>query len=101
MDHSVYEKMFANEAAHWWFKGRRDVIKTVLDKIPFEKETNNIKILDVGTCTGYNLELLNNYGNSLGIDTSEQAMEFCQKNNIQNVSYGDAVTFKLPQRFDL
>lgn len=60
MDRQVYERMDANEASHWWFVGRRQIIETAIRRlIPLPK---NADILEAGCGTGGNIALLSNFG---------------------------------------
>lgn len=76
MERSVYEKMASVQDEHWWFEGRRAVIKTILDKIHFSQEA---RILEIGAGTGSNLSLLSNYGEVVACEYDAESREVCKK----------------------
>ena len=60
MELSSFKKMQKQQNDHWWFKGRKMIIKYFLYKLTF---TNKPEILEVGCGTGANLALLQKFGN--------------------------------------
>jgi len=77
-----YDILFKNEEDHWWFRGRRKLLKEIFKKI---SRKTPIKILDVGCCTGYNLHLLNKYGKVYGVDLEKKAVDYCHKRGFKTV----------------
>jgi SAM-dependent methyltransferase len=73
MDPAEYEKMFRVEDTHWWFAGKRRLVRVLLDQLPPAQGRN---ILDVGCGTGGMFALLKNYGHVHGVDASELATGF-------------------------
>jgi ubiquinone/menaquinone biosynthesis C-methylase UbiE len=86
MEIAEYEKMYKLEGDYWWWVGRRKLIKNILDKL----DLNSAAILDAGCGTGINLKYLSGYGAAIGVDSSRDALNFCRKRGIKNVSQGDA-----------
>src|SRR5438093_1167564 len=64
--------MFAYEDTHWWFRGKRSVVASMLER--FSPAQPGRRALDVGCGTGANLELLARYGEAHGIDVSPLAL---------------------------
>ncbi len=60
MDRLVYERMAEQEATHWWFAARRDIIRESIKKLI--KLPPDPRILEAGCGTGGNLELLSSFG---------------------------------------
>ena len=77
------------ERHHWWFVGRRLIIKSFLEAI-FKEQKPPVKILDVGCGTGANLELLSEFGDSEGVDVSAEALSFCEQRGLRQVKLGAA-----------
>ena len=100
MEQHTYGIMNDVEDKHWWFVGRRAILESFLARTvkslesrlqavtssekPAEAGTTNaIRILDVGCGTGANLEMLKQYGESEGVDVSDDALEFCRKKGLK------------------
>lgn len=77
-----YDILYKNEADFWWFKGRRILLKRILNNLPND---SSLKILDTGSCTGYNLHLLNKYGKAYGVDIEKKAVEYCKKRGFKRI----------------
>lgn len=89
MQTAVYEVEHAVEASHWWFVGRRKLLRILLKRATSLPMT---RVLDVGTGTGGNLRLLRelNFHSIEGIDFSEDAVRYCQEKGFDQVQHGDA-----------
>ena len=49
MDPAEYEKMFRVEDTHWWFAGKRRLVRVLLDSLPMQPRR---KVLDIGCGMG-------------------------------------------------
>jgi SAM-dependent methyltransferase len=74
-----YEKMFRVEDTHWWFAGKRRLVRVLLDLLPAQPGR---AILDVGCGTGGMSVLLKEYGRVNGVDASELAIGFSARRRI-------------------
>lgn len=85
MQQHTYEIMNRVEDKHWWFVGRRAILESFLEQIRSALSTQHsaLKILDVGCGTGANLEMLANFGESEGVDVSDDALEFCKAKGLK------------------
>lgn len=83
-----YPILYQVEDTHWWYVGRRRIIRSLAEKIC--AKLNNPKILDVGCGTGANLKMLADYGAAEGVDISPQAVEFCRERGLDSVKLGAA-----------
>ncbi len=85
MEQHTYGIMNNVEDKHWWFVGRRAILESFLEIITQSLRTPNpaLRILDVGCGTGANLEMLKKYGESEGVDVSDDALEFCRKKGLK------------------
>ncbi|MBC8031974.1 MAG: class I SAM-dependent methyltransferase [Pyrinomonadaceae bacterium] len=94
MQAHTYSIMNEVEQGHWWFVGRRQIIRSFLERVVRKLRSDvgeaNIKMLDVGCGTGANLEMLSDFGAAEGVDVSAEALEFCRARGLENVKQGEA-----------
>jgi len=93
MQQHTYAIMRRVEASHWWFVGRRRIIRSFVERLFPDLRANDEKqarILDVGCGTGANLEMLSEFGVAEGVDVSPEALSFCQGRGLKNVKLGAA-----------
>jgi SAM-dependent methyltransferase len=78
LERSYYQEYFFFEQDNWWFVSRRRIFLALLRRcLPAGKR--DLRILDAGCGTGINLEYLTEFGQVLGVDLSDDAIEFCRK----------------------
>jgi SAM-dependent methyltransferase len=103
MQQHTYAIMRRVEESHWWYLGRRRMIRSFVDSIrrnaekssaPGPQSERSFEILDVGCGTGANLELLSEFGDASGVDVSAEAVSFCHARGLENVK--QAVAEALP-----
>jgi SAM-dependent methyltransferase len=99
MEDVAYSEMYEQEDRHWWFRGRREVIKALLEKAVLPSRP---RMLDAGCGTGRNLIEFGESETSSGVDPSPDAVEFCLQRGLQNVKCGslESLPFE-PGVFDL
>jgi SAM-dependent methyltransferase len=99
MQQHTYAIMRRVEESHWWFAGRRQIIKSFLKRVCRDLRAAReepgghgpaLNILDVGCGTGANLEMLAQFGDAEGVDVSVEALSFCQARGLTNVKQGQA-----------
>lgn len=83
MEQHTYAIMNRVEDSHWWFVGRRAILEEFMRLIASQISRSNLRILDVGCGTGANLEMLAGFGNSEGVDVSDEALEFCRAKGLK------------------
>ncbi len=84
MTRYVGQDIYDHEQRHWWFVGRRKILFSILNKyLPVAKD--QLRLLDVGCGTGFNLVELNKYGHTTGVDISEEAVKFSRLRNCKDV----------------
>jgi len=76
MHPDVYRAMASHEDRHWWFVGRRAVIRRLLRLIALRKDA---RILEAGCGTGGNLYLLGEHGEVAAFEPNDLARAFAQK----------------------
>ena len=95
-----YSKMYYLEDKYWWFVGRKNVIRSLIN-ITY-RGRKDLNILDIGCGTGSILNILSEYGRVLGSDISETALSFCKKRGFTNLIKTSADDLKLEsESFDL
>jgi len=83
-----YPILYEVEDTHWWYVGRRRIIRSLVERIRTTLHNSNPSILDVGCGTGANLKMLTGYGRAEGVDISPQAVEFCRERGLDSVKLG-------------
>lgn len=80
--------MYEAEDTHWWYRGMRGVMSTMLGLGKVQGKSAHI--LDAGCGTGGNLHALQERGftNLVGFDLSSVALEFCRKRGLTRVRLG-------------
>lgn len=84
MQDKVYHSNFQVENEYWWFTARAHILRSMMQKYcPMPRGST---VLDIGCGTGGFLQLLAEDGfNAVGMDTSELAIEYCQKRGLKNI----------------
>lgn len=70
VDHEL-AAMIANDERHWWYRGRRRVMRAVLDRLRLPE---SCRLLDAGCGSGRMLDELRGYGDAVGLEVSELAV---------------------------
>jgi SAM-dependent methyltransferase len=99
IDEASMRAMLTTDDQHWWFRGRRRVIRAEIDRLA---APDGLEILDAGCGSGRNMQELVEYGKVSGIELSEQAAAVARARNIGDVKVGQVE--HLPwasQSFDL
>jgi SAM-dependent methyltransferase len=76
MDAHLYEEHALLEREHWWFVGRRAIVRQVIaDHVP---RRSSLNLLDVGCGTGGMLPMLADFGTVEGIEGEPIAVRYCR-----------------------
>jgi SAM-dependent methyltransferase len=81
----VYARMYELEDRHWWFRGRRAVVRALLGRAGPPPRPG---VLDAGCGTGRNLVEFGRLGPATGVDPSPLAVEFCRRRGLDGVVQG-------------
>lgn len=99
MDKLLFERFYKLEEKHWWFKGRRRIIRYFLKK--FLKDKNKPSILDVGCGTGFNLIDFQDIGEVFGTETAASALEYLGRRGLkEKVFLIELPNLQSPKSFD-
>lgn len=76
MEKEEYRRLYELEDRLWWFVGMRHITLTLIDR--FLDGSEDLLILDAGCGTGGMLPYLGRFGTRLGIDISDEALQFAR-----------------------
>ncbi|WP_349608945.1 MULTISPECIES: class I SAM-dependent methyltransferase [Cupriavidus] len=76
MSPDAYLEMAETEACHWWFRGRREIVATILSGLALPR---NASILEIGAGTGGNLEMLSRFGNVSAVEMDGTALRLARE----------------------
>lgn len=77
MDRAVYDRMAEIDRDHWWFVGRRRIIRALIER--FRPKPGRLAILEVGCGTGSNIALLQEFGTVEAIEPDDHARAFSEQ----------------------
>ena len=80
--------------SHWWFQGRRAILKDVISRLGLK--ANPLEIYDLGCGTGHNLVMLQELGHATGVDMSADALAYCRTLGCTSLVQGDLTALPLP-----
>lgn len=102
MEERFYAEYARIQDEHWWFAGRRRIIRSVLGQSLPARASPARRILDVGCGTGTNLALLRDFGAVEGVDSELAAVEFCHRQGESAVRHAPGSRLPYPTaQFDL
>lgn len=102
MEFEEYRIMREAEDVHWWYRGLRGVMWTLLDLD--RARGRGVKILDAGCGTGGNLMSLRlgRFKGAVGFDFSSAALHFCRERGLRNVCQSSIMAIPFPDStFDI
>ncbi len=104
MQHEAYLQMAAAEDRHWWFRGRRRILASVIGRLPLPPPAR-ARVLEVGAGTGGNLAMLARFGQVTAVekDPTARLLAAAKARHGQNIRAG-AMPDELPtagEVFDL
>jgi SAM-dependent methyltransferase len=82
MTHDEMQAMLSSDEEHWWYRGRRRVLRAELDRLPLAPDP---RLLDAGCGSGRTLDELASYGRVSGIDLSETAVAAARRRGHDDV----------------
>jgi len=85
MDQRLMNAMLELDDRHWWYRGRRRIIRAELDRLPLRP---GARVLDAGCGSGRTLEELGRYGEVFGIELDPGAAEVARGRECGEVRIG-------------
>jgi SAM-dependent methyltransferase len=99
MDQLLMRTMLDVDEHHWWYRGRRRIIRTELERLPLSTPAC---LLDAGCGSGRTLEELAPYGDVYGLELDPEAADVARARGVGEVQIGrleelpwDEATFDL------
>jgi len=84
MERVVYDRMAELDELHWWYRARREVLQSLIDRVVAPPA--NAHILEVGCGTGHNMKMLERFGSVDGIEIDPEARAFAEKRTGKTIS---------------
>jgi SAM-dependent methyltransferase len=85
MDERLMKAMLEVDEHHWWYRGRRRIIRAELDRLPLAADA---VVLDAGCGSGRTMEELTDYGEVHGIELDPEAAELARGRGRGEVQVG-------------
>src|SRR6185436_14653401 len=85
MKHDELQAMLSHDELHWWYRGRRQVLRAELDRLPLARDA---RLLDAGCGSGRTLDELARYGRVSGVDLSPEAVAAARRRGHEDVHVG-------------
>jgi SAM-dependent methyltransferase len=84
VDPDYYDSYVDWEESHWWFRGRRRILRAFLDS-QLGTDSASTRVLDIGCGTGAMLAFLERYGQVDGIEAEPKAIDHCRRRGFDRV----------------
>ena len=95
----AYELLFKIESTHFWFWGRNEIIKTVIQQAI--KKTRGLRFLEIGCGTGYVLSLLEKLGfKTTGVDLHPEGLKLARTRTKAVLISGDLKKISFKTKFE-
>jgi SAM-dependent methyltransferase len=78
MRDTEYATMHDQEMVHWWFRGRRVLLRELVGRHLRPRERSTPRLLDLGCGTGGNSATYTEFGSVVGVEPDASALRFAQ-----------------------
>ena len=86
MDRSVYHRLEKIETEHWWFRARRNILRSVVSR--YTPRATGLRILEAGCGTGGNLGMLAEFGELHAFELDEEARQAAIRKHPIDIKFG-------------
>src|SRR6476469_9398863 len=77
MERIVYDRMAEDDSTHWWYRARREILASVIERaVALPKDA---RILEIGCGTGHNLPMLGRFGRVGAVEIDAAARGVAEK----------------------
>jgi SAM-dependent methyltransferase len=98
MKTDVYKRQYHQNKNHWWFEGKKIILRKILKK----NLINTKKILDYGCGVGINLSMLSEFGKVYYYDKNKLAINYVKKKYFNKKIFVNVTRlFNFKKKFDL
>lgn len=77
MEAQVFERMAELDSTHWWFVARRNILRSVIERVV--RPPAKARILEIGCGTGHNLAMLGEFGHVEASELDDTARKLAAK----------------------
>jgi SAM-dependent methyltransferase len=81
MEPELYREMHQLEKSHWWFRGRRRIVLSLINRY-LDTTGEQRSYIDLGCGTGAMLAELERSGRVVGVDVSEEALRYASGQSV-------------------
>jgi SAM-dependent methyltransferase len=93
MTHNELQAMLSADEEHWWYRGRRRVLRAAIERLPLGPDA---RLLDAGCGSGRTLDDLARYGRVSGVDLSPEAVAAARQRGHADVHLGRVEEMPFP-----
>lgn len=102
MDARELQAMLDHDEHHWWYRGRRRIVRGEIDRLSLGTDGREVRVLDAGCGSGRTLDELASYGTVSGIELSEAGVAAARRRGHADVRQGRVEQLPWPDAtFDL
>jgi SAM-dependent methyltransferase len=96
MDASLYDELHRVEQTHWWFRARRHIVWSLVQRYVEGGANRRLRVCELGCGTGGNLTAIEAEHDVVGVECSPHALEYARQSLGNRVHFGS-----LPHEIDL
>jgi len=89
MDRHAFEIMAESGTDHWWWEGRRRILSGVLSTLRSAGDLPAGRLYDLGCGVGTNLDVLERFGETVGLEGAREAVDHAHRLGRSNVRLAD------------